>query len=125
MSVVELLVVGMLLMIVGVVVDFIQRKKGRQKVSEQGRASFSEVFEAVRRIIERKGERFPGEALVSYTRGALEVSRTAADEYEVRHEGAVVFRAGVTGGLSGAHAFRPGGWIAEVMIIRGEAAWHQ
>lgn len=82
-------------------------------------ATFGEVFEAVRRIVRDRGER-----LVSYAEGEIEVSRTAADEYEVRHRGEVVFRAGATGGLSAAHAFTPGGWLEQVWRIdrltRGE-----
>ena len=87
-------------------------------------ASFGEVFEAVRRIVRGRGKRLPGEALVYYTEGDIEVSRTAADEYEVRHKGEVVFRAGATGGLSSAPAFTPGGWVEQVWRIdrltRGE-----
>ena len=80
-------------------------------------ASFGEVFEAVRRIVRGRGERLAGEPLVTYAEGDVELSRTAADEYEVRHRGEVVFRAGATGGLSAAHAFTPGGWVEEVRRI--------
>ena len=80
-------------------------------------ASFGEVFEAVRRIVQDRGERLPGEPLISYAEGDIEVSRTAANEYEVRHKGEVVFRAGATGGLSSAHAFTPGGWVEQVWRI--------
>ena len=87
-------------------------------------ATFGEVFEAVRRIVNDRGVRLPGEPLVTYAEGAIEVSRTAADEYEVRHRGEVVFRAGATGGLSSAPAFTPGGWLEQVwridLAIRGE-----
>ena len=87
-------------------------------------ATFGEVFEAVRRIVRGRGERLPGEPLVTYAEGEIEVSRTAANEYEVRHRGEVVFRAGATGGLSSAPAFTPGGWVEQVWRIdrltRGE-----
>lgn len=84
-------------------------------------ASFAEVYEAVRRIVEGRGERFPGESLISYAEGGLEFARTAANEYEVRHEGRVVFRAGATGGLSSAHAFEEGGWVEQVRRIDRQA----
>ena len=87
-------------------------------------ATFGEVFEAVRRIVRGRGERLPGEPRVTYAEGDVEVSRTAANEYEVRHRGEVVFRAGGTGGLSSAPAFTPGGWVEQVWRIdrltRGE-----
>ena len=57
-----------------------------------------------RRIVRVRGRRLPREALVTHAEGDLEVSRTAANEYEVRHRGEVVFRAGATGGLSSAPA---------------------
>ena len=87
-------------------------------------ATFGEVFEAVRRIVRGRGGRLPGEPLVTYAEGEIEVSRTAANEYEVRHRGEVVFRAGATGGLSSAPAFTPGGWVEQLWRIdrltRGE-----
>ena len=87
-------------------------------MSDQGPpATFGEVFEAVRRIVRGRGRRLPSEALVTYAEGEIEVSRTAADEYEVRHRGEVVFRAGATGGLSSAPAFTPGGWLEQVWRI--------
>ena len=84
---------------------------------QESPATFGEVFEAVRRIVRVRGRRLPSEALVTHAEGEIEVSRTAADEYEVRHKGEVVFRAGATGGLSSAPAFTPGGWVEELWRI--------
>jgi hypothetical protein len=93
----------------------------REEVSEPDAAvAFGEVFEAVKRVIKARGERFPGESLVTYREGDLNFSRTATNEYEIEHKGEVVFRAGATGGLSSAPAFKPGGWVAEALRIDKE-----
>jgi hypothetical protein len=81
---------------------------------------FGKVFEAVKRIVEARGVRVAGEPLVAYQEGGVEFSRTALNEYEVRHAGRVVFRAQHTGALSNAHAFEPGDWIEEVRRIDAE-----
>ena len=83
-------------------------------------ARFGEVFEMVKRVVEARGVRQPGEPLITYTEGAVELSRTALNEYEVRHAGRVVFRAQHTGALSSAHVFEPGDWVEEVKRIDGE-----
>jgi hypothetical protein len=81
---------------------------------------FADVFEAVKRITEARGVRVPGEPLVSYKEGGLEFSRTAINEYEVRREGRLVFRAMHTGRLSSAPVFEPGEWVGEVRRIDDE-----
>ena len=89
----------------------------------EARATFGAVFKAVRRVIEARGERLPGEAAIVYTEGAIEMNRTAANEYEVRLGHALVFRARHTGALSSEHVFSPGEWVEDVMrIARGEGA---
>ena len=83
---------------------------------------FATVYGAAREIIEARGARLPGEARLSYAEGSLEVARTEADEYEVRHEGALVFRCRGGGGRSGAHVFKPGEWMVRlVQAGRAEA----
>lgn len=89
-------------------------------MSDQPQPGFGEVFEAVKRITEARGVRVPGEPLTSYEEGGLEFSRTALNEYEVRHGGRVVFRAKHTGALSSAPVFEPGEWIEEVRRINRE-----
>ena len=80
-------------------------------------ATFGAVFKAVRRIIEARGLRQPDEPVITYVEGPIEVSRTALNEYEVRHDNALVFRARHTGALSNEHVFTPGEWAGEVMRI--------
>jgi len=81
---------------------------------------FGDVFEAVKRVVEARGVRVAGEPLVTYEEGGIEFSRTALNEYEVRHRGRVVFRAQHTGALSNAPAFEPGDWLEEVSRIDAE-----
>lgn len=81
---------------------------------------FGDVFEAVKRVVEARGVRVAGEPLITYKEGAIELSRTALNEYEVRDAGRVVFRTQHTGALSSAHVFEPGDWVEEVRRIDGE-----
>ena len=83
-------------------------------MSDESQPSFADVFAAVRRVVEARGVRTPGESLITYEEGGLRLSRTPADEYEVRAGGKVVFRSRHTGGLSSEHAFQVGGWVEEV-----------
>ena len=78
---------------------------------------FSDVFEAVRRVTDVRGEGLAGESLVTYKEAGVEFSRTVLNEYEVRHAGRLVFRARHTGTLSSEHVFEPGDWIEEVRRI--------
>lgn len=78
---------------------------------------FSDIFEAVRRITEARGVRVPGEPLIWYKDGEMEFSRTALNEYEVRRDNRVVFRAKHTGALGSAPVFESGEWVGEVMRI--------
>jgi len=80
-------------------------------------AAFSEVFEAVKRVVEARGVRQQGESLIAYTEAGVTLSRTPLNEYEVRTEAGVVFRARHTGALSSAPAFEPGDWVEEVRRI--------
>jgi hypothetical protein len=80
-------------------------------------AVFSEVFEAVRRAVEARGVRQPGEPQINYAEGGLTLSRTPLNEYEVRVRARVVFRARHTGALSSAPVFEPGDWVEEVKRI--------
>jgi hypothetical protein len=83
-------------------------------VSDAQQGTFNDVFEAVRRVVEARGTREPGESLVTYEEGGLLLARTAANEYEVRAGGELVFRSRHTGALSSAHVFKYGGWVDEV-----------
>ena len=76
--------------------------------------AFGEVFEAVRRVVEARGMRQAGESQINYTEGGVTLSRTPLNEYEVRTEAGIVFRARNTGALSSAHVFEPGDWVEEV-----------
>ena len=80
-------------------------------------AAFGEVFEAVKRVVEARGVRHPGESQINYTEGRVTLSRTPLNEYEVRTEARVVFRARHTGALSSAPVFEPGDWVEEVRRI--------
>jgi hypothetical protein len=86
----------------------------------ENKPEFGEVFEAVKRIVEARGVRVDGEPLITYKEGDVEFSRTALNEYEVRHAGRVVFRAQHTGALSNAPAFEPGDWVEEVRRVDSE-----
>lgn len=77
-------------------------------------AAFSEVFKAVKRVVDARGVRREGESLITYAEAGLSLSRTPLNEYEVRTEAGVVFRARHTGALSSAPVFEPGGWVEEV-----------
>jgi hypothetical protein len=77
-------------------------------------ARFGEVFEMVRRVVEARGVREAGGPQVDYEEGGLMLSRTALNEYEVRADSRVVFRARHTGALISAHVFEPGGRVEEV-----------
>ncbi|HEX8720709.1 MAG TPA: hypothetical protein VF736_08785 [Pyrinomonadaceae bacterium] len=76
--------------------------------------AFSEVFEAVKRVVEARGVRHAGESQINYAEGGVTLSRTPLNEYEVRAEARVVFRARHTGALSSAPIFEPGDWVEEV-----------
>jgi hypothetical protein len=80
-------------------------------------AAFSKVFEAVKRVVEARGARQPGEPQVNYAEGSLTLSRAPLNEYEVRARGRVNFRARHTGALSSAPVFEPGDWVEEVRRI--------
>jgi hypothetical protein len=82
--------------------------------------NFSEVFEAVRRVVEARGVRQQGESLIAYSEGGVTLSRTPINEYEVRTDRGVVFRARHTGALSSDPVFLPGDWVEEVRRIDGE-----
>ena len=92
----------------------------RMMSNQRPTAAFGEVFEAVKRVVEARGVRAPGESLITYEVAGVELSRTALNEYEVRHSGRVVFRAQHTGALSSAPAFAPGDWVEEVRRIDSE-----
>ena len=82
--------------------------------SQAPMAAFNQVFEAVKRVVEARGARQPGEPQVNYAEGGLTLSRTPLNEYEVRAGARVVFRARHTGALSSAPVFEPGDWVEEV-----------
>jgi hypothetical protein len=86
----------------------------------RGDARFGEVFEMVKRVVEARGVRQPGDPLVTYEEGGLTLARTPLNEYEVRTGARVVFRARHTGALSSDPAFEPGGWVEEVKRIDRE-----
>ena len=79
--------------------------------------NFGEVFDAVKRVVEARGVRREGEALITYSEAGVTLSRTPLNEYEVRTQAGVVFRARHTGGLSSEPVFKPGDWIEEVRRI--------
>ena len=81
---------------------------------------FGEVFEMVKRVVEARGVREPGEPRIEYEEGGLTLSRTPLNEYEVRAGGRVVFRARHTGALSSAHVFEEGDWVDELVRMDRE-----
>jgi hypothetical protein len=82
------------------------------------REDFTVVYDTARQIIEARGTREPGGSKLTYVTGSLEIARTGADEYEVRHEGALVFRCRA----GGEHLFEPGEWMVRlVQAGRAEA----
>lgn len=83
-------------------------------------ARFGEVFEMVKRVVEARGVRQPGEPLATYEAGDLTLARTSLNEYEVRTGARVVFRARHTGALSSDPVFEPGDWVEEVKRIDRE-----
>ena len=68
------------------------------------------AYDAAREIIAARGGREPGEARLTFADRSLEVTRTEADEYEVRHEGRS--SSAVAGAAAAAHtSSSPGsGW---------------
>ena len=90
------------------------------KVGDENKPLFGEVFEAVRRVTEARGAGTPGESLVTYEEAGVEFSRTVLNEYEVRFDGRLVFRARHTGALSSSHVFESGPWVEEVRRIDGD-----
>lgn len=88
--------------------------------SREPTAEFSEVYDMVRRVVEARGVRQPGEPEVRYEAGGLSLSRTPLNEYEVRTEAGVVFRVRHTGALSSAHIYEEGDWVEEVRRIDRE-----
>lgn len=86
-------------------------------MSRDNAVGFGEVFEAVKRVVEARGVRQEGESLITYTEGGITFARTPLNEYEVRTDAGVVFRARHTGALSSDPAFKPGDWIEEVRRI--------
>lgn len=86
----------------------------REELSKENTAGFGEVFEAVKRVVEARGVRQEGEPLITYREVGVTLTRTPLNEYEVRTEAGVVFRARHTGALSSDPVFKPGNWIEEV-----------
>lgn len=80
-------------------------------------AGFGDVFEAVKRVVEARGVRQEGESLITYTEAGISFARTSLNEYEVRTDEGVVFRARHTGALSSDPVFKPGDWVEEVKRI--------
>lgn len=89
-------------------------------MSKENTAGFSEVFEAVKRVVEARGLRQEGEPLITYTVAGVTLTRTPLNEYEVRTEAGVVFRARHTGALSSDPVFKPGDWIKEIRQMERE-----
>ena len=83
-------------------------------MSRDNAAGFGAVFEAVKRVVEARGVRHEGEPLITYSEAGVTLTRTPLNEYEVRTEAGVVFRARHTGALSSDPVFQPGDWIEEV-----------
>ena len=71
----------------------------------------------VKRVVEARGVRQPGEPIVTYSEAGVTLSRTPLNEYEVRTEAPVVFRARHTGSPSSDPVFEPGDWVEEVRRI--------
>lgn len=84
------------------------------QVSRENAAGFGAVFEAVKRVVESRGVRHEGDPLITYSEAGVTLTRTPLNEYEVRTEAGVVFRARHTGALSSDPVFTPGDWIEEV-----------
>jgi hypothetical protein len=89
-------------------------------MSSDNAAGFGEVFDAVKRVVEARGVRQEGESLITYAEAGLTFARTPLNEYEVRTDAGVVFRARHTGALSSDPVFKPGDWIEEVRRINRE-----
>lgn len=70
---------------------------------------FPAVYEAAKRLVGSADDAGRGHVLVE---GRLKVSRTGEDEYEVRHEGLLVFRCG---GGARPEVFEPGEWMVRLM----------
>lgn len=83
-------------------------------MSRENAAGFGAVFEAVKRVVESRGVRHEGDPLITYSEAGVTLTRTPLNEYEVRTEAGVVFRARHTGALSSDPVFTPGDWIEEV-----------
>jgi hypothetical protein len=86
-------------------------------VSGDKAPGFGEVFEAVKRAVEARGVRQPGEPLITYEEDGITLTRTPLNEYEVLTEAGLVFRARHTGALSSDPVFEPGGRVEEVRRI--------
>jgi hypothetical protein len=76
---------------------------------------FDVVYGAAREVIEARGTRRPGESWLAYAEGSLEVARTEAGEYEVRHQGVLVFRRPAGGSRDDAQVFEPGEWMVRLV----------
>ena len=85
-----------------------------EEVNRENEAGFGAVFEAVKRVVEARGVRHAGEPLITYTEAGVTLTRTPLNEYEVRTDVGVVFRARHTGALSSDPVFKPGDWVEEV-----------
>ena len=83
-------------------------------MSRDDTAGFGDVFEAVKRVVEARGVRLQGEPLITCSEAGLTLTRTPLNEYEVRTDAGVVFRARHTGALSSDPVFKPGDWVEEV-----------
>ena len=90
------------------------------EVSRDNAAGFGAVFEAVKRVVEARGVRQEGEPLITYSEAGVTLTRTPLNEYEVRTEAGVVFRARHTGALSSDPVFTPGDWTEEVRRMNRE-----
>lgn len=83
-------------------------------MSRDNAAGFGAVFEAVKRVVEALGVRQAGEPLITHSEAGVTLTRTPLNEYEVRTDAGVVFRARHTGALSSDPVFEPGDWVEEV-----------
>jgi hypothetical protein len=78
------------------------------------REDFGTIYDTARQIIEARGKRERGGWRLTYVTGSLEIARTETDEYDVRHEGALVFRCRA-GGVD--DVFEPGEWMVRLVQV--------
>lgn len=89
-------------------------------MSRENAAGYGVIFEAVKRVVEARGVRREGESLITYCEAGITLARTPLNEYEVRTEAGVVFRARHTAALSSDPVFSQGDWVEEVRRIDRE-----